>query len=53
MLDIDIILGMDWIHKCYATIDNQNSVVRLQFPNELELKWEGHVQNNTPNSFQT
>ena len=29
MLDFDIILGMDWLHKCYATIECQNRVVRF------------------------
>ena len=42
MLDFDIIFGMDWIHKCYATIDCRNRVVRFQFPNELEWEWERH-----------
>ena len=28
MLDFDIILGMDWLHKCYATIDCRNMVIR-------------------------
>ena len=45
MLDFDIILGMDWLHKCYATIDCRNRVVRFQFPNELELEWERHSSN--------
>ena len=45
MLEFDIILGMDWLHKCYATIDCQNRVVRFQFPNELELEWEGRSSN--------
>ena len=34
MLDFDIILGMDWVHKCYAIIDCRNMVVRFQSPNE-------------------
>ena len=47
MLDFDIILGIDWLHKCYATIDCRNRVVRFQFPNELEQKWEGCSSNKT------
>lgn len=35
MLYFDIILGMDWLHKYYATTDCRNRVVRFQFPNEL------------------
>ena len=41
MNEINIILGMDWIHKCYATIDYRNWAVRFQFLNELELEQEG------------
>ena len=47
MLDLDIILGMDWLHKFYATIDCRNRVVSFQFPNELELEWEGRESNPT------
>ena len=37
MNDFDIILGMDWLHKCYAFIDCRSRVVRFYFPNKLEL----------------
>ena len=47
MLDFGIILAMDWLHKCYATIYCQNRLVRFQFPNELELEWEGRSLNQT------
>ena len=47
MIDFDKILGMDWLHKFYATIDCRNRVVRIQFPNELELQWEGLSSNQT------
>ena len=42
MLYFDIILGMDWLYKCYSTINFRKRVVRFQFPNELELRWKGH-----------
>ena len=29
ILDFDIILGMDWLHKLYATIDYRNIIVRF------------------------
>ena len=45
MLDLDIIFGMNWLYKSYATIDCRNRVVRFQFPNELELEWEGRSSN--------
>ena len=51
MLDFDIILGMDWLHKCYVTIDCRNRVVRFQFPNELELQWEERSSNPTCQIF--
>ena len=40
MFDFDIILGMDWLHTCFASIDCRTRVVKFQFPNEpiLELK---------------
>ncbi|XP_069152832.1 uncharacterized protein [Solanum lycopersicum] len=45
ILDFDIILGMDWLHKFYATIDRRNRIVRFQFPKELELEREGRSSN--------
>ena len=47
MIDFNIILGMDWIYKCYATIDYRNSVIMFQLPNELELRWKGCCSNQT------
>lgn len=40
MLDFDVILGMDWLHSCYASIDYRTLVVNIQLPNEhvIELK---------------
>ncbi len=34
MVDFDVILGMDWLHACYASIDCRTRVVKFQFPNE-------------------
>ena len=34
MLDFNIILGMDWLHACFASIDCSTRVVRFNFPNE-------------------
>ena len=47
MLEFNIIMGMDWLHKSYATIDFWNKVVKFQFPNELELELEGCSSNPT------
>ena len=42
MRDFDVILGMDWLHSCYACMDCRSRVVRFRFPNEEELVWEGY-----------
>ena len=40
IVDFDVILGMDWLHSCYASVDCQTRTIRFQFPDEpiLELK---------------
>ena len=40
MFDFDIILGIELLHACFASISFKTRVVMLQFPNEpiLELK---------------
>ena len=42
MHDFDFILGMDWLHSCYACLDCRSRVVRFCFPNEEELVLEGY-----------
>ena len=42
MHDFDVILGMDWLHSCYACLNCHSRVVRFHFPNEEELVWEGY-----------
>ena len=51
MLDFDIIFGMDWLHKFYATTEYRNSVVSFKFPNKLDLEWKGHSPNPTVQIF--
>ena len=41
MLDFDIILGMDWLHACFASIDFRTRVVKFNFPNEPVVEWKG------------
>ena len=41
MVDFYFILGMDWLHACYASIDCRTRVVKFNFPNEPVLEWNG------------
>ena len=41
MVDFDVILGMDWLHSCYASVDCRTRIVHFQFPNEPILEWKG------------
>ncbi|XP_049381560.1 uncharacterized protein LOC125846232 [Solanum stenotomum] len=38
ILDFDAILGMDWLHSCYASFDYRTRVVKFQFLNEPVLE---------------
>ncbi|KAH0657055.1 hypothetical protein KY285_031937 [Solanum tuberosum] len=39
MVDFDVILGMDWLHAYYASIDCRTRVVKFQIPNEPVIEW--------------
>ncbi|KAH0694961.1 hypothetical protein KY285_022058 [Solanum tuberosum] len=39
MVDFDVILGMDWLHACYASLDCRTRTVKFQFPNEPVIMW--------------
>ncbi|KAF3671894.1 hypothetical protein FXO37_07780 [Capsicum annuum] len=41
MTDFDVILGMDWLHSCYAIVNCRNRIVQFQFSNEPVLEWKG------------
>ena len=41
MFDFDVILGMDWFHACFVSIDCRTRVVKFNFPNEPVLEWKG------------
>ena len=41
MLDFDVILGMDRLNACYASLDYMSQVVRFRFPNESIVEWKG------------
>ncbi|XP_069155744.1 uncharacterized protein [Solanum lycopersicum] len=40
MFDFDVVLGMNWLHVCFASIDYRMRVVKFNFPNEHILEWK-------------
>ena len=50
MHDFDIILCMDWLHKCFAFMDCRRRVVRFCFRYDEELVWVGY-NSIRPNPF--
>ena len=38
MVDFDVILGMDWLHACYASVNYRTRVIKFQFPNDLVIE---------------
>ncbi|XP_075074819.1 uncharacterized protein LOC142162372 [Nicotiana tabacum] len=43
MVDFDVIMGMDWLYKCYAILDCHAKVVKFEFPNESVREWKGNI----------
>ena len=41
MVDFVVIIGIDWLHSYYASVDSRTRIVRFQFPNEPILELEG------------
>lgn len=41
MVDFDVILGIDWLHSDYASIDCRLRIVHFQFANKPILEWKG------------
>ena len=40
MVDFDVIIGMDWLQKCYGLVDCRTRIVRFQFLDEPILDWK-------------
>jgi len=43
MVDFDVIMGMDWLASCYATVDCRTKMVYFHFPKEVALEWKGNI----------
>ena len=41
MVDFNVILGMDWLLSCYASVNCRTRIVRFQFPDKPILEWKG------------
>ena len=41
MLDFGIILGIDWLHACFASTDYRSRLFKFQFQNKPVSKWKG------------
>ena len=43
IFDFDVLLGMDWLYACFASIDCRARVVMFQLPCEPVLEWKGGI----------
>lgn len=50
MEDFDIILGMDWLASCHATLDCHDKVVKFNFPSDPSFLFEGN-QSEAPHNL--
>ena len=42
MVDFNVILGMDWFHAFYASVDCRTQTVKFPFPNDPILEWKNN-----------
>ncbi|KAH0641960.1 hypothetical protein KY290_033563 [Solanum tuberosum] len=43
MVNFDVIMGMDWLASCYATVDCRTKMLHFHFPKEVVLEWKGNI----------
>ncbi|XP_070047138.1 uncharacterized protein [Nicotiana tomentosiformis] len=43
MIEFDVIMGIDWLASCYATVDCWKKDVRFNFLGEPVIEWKGNV----------
>ncbi|WRX16497.1 hypothetical protein QQP08_008984 [Theobroma cacao] len=48
-LDFDVILGMDWLSPCHASVDCYHKLVRFDFPSEPSFSIQGDRSNAPTN----
>ncbi|XP_017984326.1 PREDICTED: uncharacterized protein LOC108663622 [Theobroma cacao] len=48
-LDFDVILGMDWLSPCHASVDCYHKSVRFDFPSEPSFSIQGDRSNGPTN----
>lgn len=51
MVDFDIIISMDWLYACYASVNCRTRIVKFQFLNEHVLEWKGVLLPQRVNSY--
>ncbi|XP_070050781.1 uncharacterized protein [Nicotiana tomentosiformis] len=42
MIDFNVIMGMNWLYSCFSKLDCRARIMRLEFPNEPTVEWEGN-----------
>ena len=51
IFDFNMILCLDWLHDCFASIDCRTRVVKFQFPSKPILKLKGEILSQGVKSF--
>ena len=41
MVDFDVIIGMDWLHSCYTSVDCRTMIFLFQFSGKPIIEWKG------------